>query len=268
MVNDPYAELKRVFAALRHPQTGCPWDLEQTHESLRRFMLEEAYEAVDAIDSGTSEELKGELGDVLLQVALHSQIASESGVFDLDDVARTITEKMIRRHPHVFADKHYASLDEQKQDWEAIKKSERNDGVNSISAAGVLDGVAKAQPSLQRAHQLQKRASSVGFDWKDMAPVFDKVEEEIEEIREALEQKESLQRVQEEVGDLLFACVNLARHVGVHAEEALRLGNKKFEARFACVERAAAKQGKELAACSLDEMEAWWQEAKKNDRGM
>lgn len=266
-MNSPYDELKRVFAALRHPDTGCPWDLEQTHASLARFAIEEAYEVVDAIEHGTTDDLRDELGDLLLQVALHSQIASENGDFDLDDVAQAINAKMIRRHPHVFADKTYASLDEQKRDWESIKQQERSAAVEKPSAR-LLEGVSRAQPALQRAHQLQKRAASVGFDWSEPEPVFAKIEEEMAEIRDALEKGESPSRIQEEIGDLLFATVNLARHLGVHAEEALRLGNNKFETRFASVEDEAARGGKELAACSLEEMELWWQQSKKDDRSV
>lgn len=260
---DPYLELIRVFKALRDPETGCPWDVAQTHQSLTRFVLEEAYEVVDAIEHGTTEDLRDELGDLLLQVALHAQIASESDEFVLDDVVNGLNAKMIRRHPHVFGDVSYDSIDAQKQAWDDIKKLERGQKEED-KPSSVLDDVTLAQPALQRAHQLQKRAASVGFDWTELPPVFEKLHEEISEVQEAIEIGESQQRIEEEVGDILFAAVNLARHLGVNAEEALRRGNNKFAGRFQEVEQSAVSSGRSLPECTLEEMEAWWEESKKS----
>ncbi|CAG0910705.1 unnamed protein product, partial [Cyprideis torosa] len=260
--------LKAVIAALRDPQSGCPWDIAQTHASLTRYALEEAYEVVDAIEHGSMADLRDELGDLLLQVVLHARIAEEAGHFVLEDVVQGLTRKMVRRHPHVFSDRRYDSIEEQKADWEAIKQQERGQTAENNMPPRVLAGVAHAQPALQRAHQLQKRAASVGFDWDDLSPVFSKIEEEVAEIRDALAQQEPEHRIREEVGDLLFATVNLARHLGVNAEEALRKGNHKFEARFASVEDAAQMQGRDLTVCSLEEMEQWWQAAKLQDKAV
>lgn len=268
-MSDAYLELIRIFKALRDPQTGCPWDVEQTHQSLIRYALEEAYEVVDAIEHGSMDDLRDELGDMLLQVALHSQIASESGQFDLNDVVNGLNAKMVRRHPHVFGDVSYDSIDEQKKAWDEIKKQERGGtDTHSVAEASALDGVSLSQPALQRAHQLQKKAASVGFDWTDLPPVFDKLEEEIAEVKDALDTGEAHERVAEEIGDLLFAAVNLARHLGVNAEEALRRGSNKFVDRFYQVENKARVAGHELPECSLEEMEVWWQQAKDQDKSV
>ncbi|MGV6857736.1 MAG: nucleoside triphosphate pyrophosphohydrolase [bacterium] len=264
---DAIERLLDVVAALRQPETGCPWDLKQTHRSLIPFLVEEAYEVVDSIETGDSNHLCEELGDVLLQVALHARIAEEAGHFNFDDVAAGIAEKLVRRHPHVFADTTYANEAEQKAAWEAFKDQERrlkNELPRTESSA--LDGVAGSLPALMRAQRLQKRAARVGFDWPDSGPVFDKIEEEFLEVRQALDTQEGEERVAEEVGDLLFAVVNLSRHLGIDAEEALRKGNKKFETRFHGVEAKAATEGRSLNDAPLEQLESWWGQVKEDEK--
>ncbi len=258
-------ELLEVIAALRHPETGCPWDLKQTHRSLIPFLVEESYEVIDRIERDDAPGLREELGDVLLQVLLHARIAEEAGQFDFHDIAKGLSNKLVRRHPHVFSDVSYASEAEQKAAWEAFKQQER-EAADASPATSALDGVAPSLPALMRAHQLQKRAARVGFDWDEPGPVFDKIEEELAEVREVLQQGESKQRLREEIGDLLFAVVNLSRHLGINAEEALRQGNHKFEHRFRQVEASARKAGQSTEDVALEQLEAWWEEAKNAER--
>ncbi|VAW70259.1 Nucleoside triphosphate pyrophosphohydrolase MazG [hydrothermal vent metagenome] len=253
-------KLLDIMTALRDPQTGCPWDIKQTCKTIVPYTLEEAYEVADAIENGDMQELKSELGDLLFQVVFYAQIAKEHGDFDFSDVVDAISEKLINRHPHVFSDEKdtdEASLNEK---WEQSKALER-DKSSASGQASILSGVAKALPSLTRAQKLQKRAAREGFDWPTMEPVIAKIEEELEELKEAVKEQEP-SHIFEEAGDLLFSCVNLARHLEVDSEEALRACNQKFEQRFFYIEKHLQQAGRTLGACTLDELEALWQEAK------
>jgi len=249
------------MASLRDPKTGCPWDIKQTFESLIPYTLEEAYEVADSIERGHIDELKDELGDLMFQVVFYAQIAKEQNLFEFNDVINAINDKLIRRHPHVFSDEKYQNETTLNEAWEKSKVAER-DHRSTAEQASILDGVAAALPSLKRSQKLQKRAARAGFDWPDVAPVFEKIEEEIEEIKQAIKEKDP-QHIKEEVGDLLFACTNLARHLDVDAEEALRHGNKKFEKRFNFIEDRLAEQKKKMQQCSLQELEEIWQQSKQ-----
>ena len=265
--------LLEVMARLRDPDGGCPWDLEQSFETIAPYTIEEAYEVAEAIRQGDRAALRDELGDLLLQVVFHAQMAREDGSFDFDAVARGIAEKMIRRHPHVFGGEDgdaRVSAPAQTRAWEAQKAAERE---ASAAAEGrrpsVLDGVALALPALLRAEKLQKRAARVGFDWPASAPVFDKVVEEVDELRDAASSQASDPAgtaVAEELGDLLFACVNLARHLGVDAEAALRGANAKFTARFHHVEAALAESGRSAEEVGPAELDRLWENAKRTER--
>ena len=266
--------LLEVMARLRDPAGGCPWDLEQSFETIAPYTIEEAYEVAEAIRQDDREALRDELGDLLLQVVFHAQMAREDGSFDFDQVARGIADKMIRRHPNVFGDEDSEarrSARAQMRSWEAQKATEREARAHAEGRRpSVLDGVALALPALLRAEKLQKRAARVGFDWPDRAPVFDKVLEEVAELREAAAatgaSKAADPAVSEEVGDLLFACVNLARHLGVEPEGALRAANAKFTARFRHVEAALANSGREADKVGLEELDRLWDEAKQAER--
>ena len=259
---EPLARLLAVMAWLRDRQHGCPWDIDQTFKTIAPYTIEEAYEVADAIERDDLPALKEELGDLLLQVVYHSQMASEAGAFRFEDVAAAIAEKMVDRHPHVFGDLKIADADAQTISWEARKAAERaKKGVEP--SAGALDGVARALPALLRAEKLQKRAARVGFDWKTIGPVIDKIEEELGELRSEIEAGKTDQtRITDELGAVLFAVANLARHCTVDPEAALRSTNDKFEKRFRYVEQQLAAQGKKPADATLEEMEALWQEAK------
>ncbi len=242
-------------------RNGCPWDRKQTHKSLKPYVIEEAYEVVSAIDSGDPSKLKDELGDLLLQVVLHAQIAKGSGKFGIEDVIKSISEKMVRRHPHVFSGKKASSVEQVWKNWEAIKKTENGPG------GSILDTVPSAMPALYRAEKLQKKASRVGFDWDDVAGAWSKVHEEINEIRELLPgKKKNLSHLEEELGDLLFAVTNVTRKLGLRAEECLDGANKKFTRRFKSIEKAAKRSGKDLHDMSLDEMEKLWEKAKSSEK--
>ena len=254
-------KLLDIMASLRNPDSGCPWDIKQTFQTIVPYTLEEAYEVADSIERGEMAELKDELGDLLFQVVFYAQMAKEQGSFEFDDVLAAINGKLIRRHPHVFDDADYKDEQTLHEAWEQAKASERDDRAEQ-EQAGILDGVAKALPALKRAQKLQKRAASVGFDWPEVAPVLDKIEEEIRELREAMADQDKTAQF-EETGDLLFSCVNLARHLDLDAEEALRHGNAKFERRFGAVEQGVVESGKEFKQHSLDELEALWQMSKK-----
>lgn len=260
-----------VMARLRDPSGGCPWDLAQDFATIAPYTIEEAYEVAEAIRHDDMTALKEELGDLLLQVAYHAQMAKERGAFDFDSVAGAIADKMIRRHPHVFGDARIDSARAQTIAWEEQKAGERRAKATADGAPpSVLDGVALALPALLRAEKLQKRAARVGFDWPEAAQVFDKIDEELAEIRHALEQPpadptERAAMLQDELGDLLFACANLARHLNVDPEGALRGTNAKFERRFRFIEAALARAGRAPADASLEEMEALWQEAKRSE---
>ena len=254
-------QLLDIMASLRDPQTGCPWDIKQTFESIVPHTLEEAYEVADSIERGQMDELKDELGDLMFQVVFYAQMAKEQKLFEFDDVVKAINDKLIRRHPHVFADEKYSDETALNEAWENSKASER-DSREGTGQASILDGVAHTLPALKRSQKIQKRAARAGFDWPNVEPVFEKIQEEIEEVKQAMQQKNQ-QHIKDEVGDLIFACVNLARHVDVDAEEALRHGNKKFEKRFNYIEEDLAAKGKQMDQCALDELEEIWQQSKK-----
>ena len=295
-----------IMAQLRDPQSGCPWDVKQTMESLTRYTIEEAYEVADAIATGDMHDIKDELGDLLFQVVFYAQIASESRAFSFDDVAKSISDKLVRRHPHVFANAlasegvsdtnenvkvertqlNDSALNAQ---WDAIKaqekqlKKQRLKQDDEAIEPSILDSVPKGMPALMYAQKLQKACAKVGFDWPDAAPVIGKVREEVEEIQQELDFKQraqgalnagvaplnsgvpdNQQAIEEEIGDALFAMVNLARHCKVDADTALRNASNKFANRFKGVERLAAEQGDKLDALTLDEMEALWQQVKQS----
>jgi len=255
--------LLRVMARLRAPEGGCPWDLEQSFATIAPYTIEEAYEVADAIARGDLDELEGELGDLLLQVVYHAQMAKEAGRFDFEAVAEGIAAKMIRRHPHVFGAAEVASAAAQTRAWEETKAAERADRAAARGTRhGLLDDVPLALPALLRAQKLQRRAARVGFDWGELAPVIAKLEEELGELKSEIAAAGPPERLEGEIGDLLFAAVNLARHLGVDGEAALRATNAKFERRFRAIERALAAAGRRLEDASLDEMEALWQQAK------
>jgi MazG family protein len=259
----PIQRLLQVMARLRDPDGGCPWDLEQDFSTIAPYTIEEAYEVADAIARGDLAHLKDELGDLLLQVVYHAQMAEEAGLFDFDQVAAAIADKMIRRHPHVFGTAEVDSARAQSHAWEAVKAAERASKAGAAEGShGVLDDVPLALPALVRAAKLQRRAARVGFDWPEPVQVLDKVEEEIAELRAELKSQANQDRLTDEIGDLLFAAVNLARHLDVDGEAALRQANAKFERRFRAIEEALRARGRRLEDASLDEMEALWQRAK------
>ena len=255
--------LLEIMAALRTPKTGCPWDLQQTFSTIAPYTLEEAYEVADAIARNDLAELKEELGDLLLQVVFHARMAQEQGAFDFGDVVEAITQKLIRRHPHVFGDKRADHPDAVKGLWEEIKAQEKA-ARGRAKEQGALAGVPVALPALTRALKLQEKAGKVGFDWNDPRAVLRKIREEADEIEAALAGGASAQAAAE-VGDLLFAAVNLARHLHADPEALLRATNQKFERRFAAIERALAAQGKAPQDATLAEMDALWDEAKASE---
>jgi MazG family protein len=247
--------LRAIMAALREPMTGCPWDLEQNFATIAPYTIEEAYEVVDAIQSGDRKHLCEELGDLLLQPIYHAQMAAEEGSFTLDDVIEGVVSKMIRRHPHVFGDDQARAVGVAKGFWESNKAKERSQ--KGEPARRVLDGVPLALPGLTRAFKLQAKAAKVGFDWPHVDHVYDKLSEEIVELKEAPEEKRA-----EELGDLLFVMANLARHYGIDPEVALRGANAKFERRFRFIEDELEKRGKAPAQSDLTEMDSLWDESK------
>jgi len=260
--------LVEVMAKLRSPDGGCPWDLEQNFATIAPYTIEEAYEVADAIERQDMPSLRDELGDLLLQVVFHARMAQEAGQFDLRQVTDGISDKMVRRHPHVFGDTVVKTSEAQTKAWEEHKENERREQAESFGRrSSTLDGVAVGLPALLRALKLQRRAARVGFDWPDAQDVLAKMQEELDEIRAELNGGRKPERVLDEVGDLLFVCANLARHLDVDPEAALRHANSKFERRFRHVERRLADQGRDLAGSTLDEMEALWQEAKKSEKG-
>ncbi|WP_371168927.1 nucleoside triphosphate pyrophosphohydrolase [Aliiroseovarius sp. 2305UL8-7] len=265
LVNNPHGGMERlreIMRRLRDPQTGCPWDIEQSFATIAPYTIEEAYEVADAIEREAWDELKGELGDLLFQSVFHAQMAEEAGLFTFDDVADTMSNKMVARHPHVFGDEtRDKSAEQQTHDWETIKAAERANKAQQ----GVLDGVAIGLPALLRAVKLQKRAARVGFDWPNIGPVLDKINEEAQELAEARDTL-SQTEVREEMGDLLFVVANLARHLDVEPEEALRHANAKFERRFQGIERRLASEGREPREATLEEMDALWEQEKADER--
>lgn len=265
--SNPTDRLRAVMAKLRDPDGGCPWDVEQTFATIAPYTIEEAYEVADAIQRGDMAGLRDELGDLLLQVFFHARMAEEAGHFDYDDVARAIADKMVRRHPHVFGDADIATAEAQTVHWEDLKARERAEkGATAEKDASALDGVAIPLPALTRAEKLQKRAARIGFDWPEAAPVIAKIEEELAELRAEMDGGTSRARLEEEMGDLLFAVANLARHLKIDPETALRRGNHKFEDRFRRMEKRLRGQGLDPAESSLDEMEAAWQAEKAHDK--
>jgi ATP diphosphatase len=255
--------LIEIMAALRTPGSGCPWDLEQTFDTIAPYTLEEAYEVADAIARGDLDHLKDELGDLLLQVVFHARMAQEQSKFDFGGVVEAITTKLIRRHPHVFADEHGQTAEAVKGMWERIKAEEKAD--RGEEPEGALSGVAVALPALTRALKLQNKAGQVGFDWNDPRAVLAKIREEADEIEAALDAQDE-SHAATEVGDLLFAVVNLARHLQADPEGILRATNRKFERRFASIERALAAQGKRPQDATLAEMDALWDAAKEEEK--
>ncbi|MBZ9810767.1 nucleoside triphosphate pyrophosphohydrolase [Mesorhizobium sp. BR1-1-9] len=264
------SRLIEIMAALRAPKTGCPWDIEQDFSTIAPYTIEEAYEVADAIARGDLDDLRDELGDLLLQVVYHAQMAEEAGEFAFGDVVQAITTKMIRRHPHVFGDEQARSAGMAKGMWEKIKAQEKAEKRSARLARGLdpedngkgfLDSVPIALPALTRALKLQEKAARVGFDWSEAAPILDKIEEEIGELREALAKGQTAE-IKDEFGDMLFAVVNLGRHLKLDSEAALSGTNEKFRSRFHYVEQALEKSGSSLEKADLDEMEALWQKAK------
>lgn len=256
--------LLAVMASLRDPQTGCAWDLKQDFRSLLPYTLEEAYEVADAIERGDFDDLRDELGDLLLQVVFQARIAEEQGLFDFEQVADGIANKLVRRHPHVFGDTVFADDAAFKRAWEQAKLDEQRSKPAAAQAGSVLDGIAGALPALLRAEKLQKRAARFGFDWPEAEPVFAKLHEELDELRQALAAGNQA-HVEEEMGDLLFAAVNLARHLNIAPEAALRSANAKFVRRFQYIERCLREQDRALEQASLDELDALWEQAKARE---
>jgi ATP diphosphatase len=262
-----FAKLLAIMAKLRDPNGGCPWDLDQSFRTIVPHTIEEAYEVADAIEHDDMEGLKGELGDLLFQAVFYAQMAREAGTFTMADILEALNAKMIKRHPHVFGDLAIADAAEQTHAWERQKADERAaDAAAKGRKPSALDGVTTGLPALTRAGKLQNRAARVGFDWPEPAQVLDKITEEVAEIRAALADQAPKEAVAEEIGDLLFAVVNLARHLEIDGETALRAANRKFERRFRRVEELLAAAGKEPAGSTLDEMEAAWVQAKREER--
>jgi len=254
-----FQQFVALIARLRAPG-GCPWDREQTHHSLKPMTIEEAYEVLEAIEDGDDGHLAGELGDLLLQVVFHAQIAADEGRFAIGDVIRSVSDKMVRRHPHVFGDQGASSSGEVLRNWEAIKRAEQKERGEAASAS-MLDSVSRRLPAVMEAYQMATKASRVGFDWPDTGGVLDKVEEELGEVREAVARGDA-RAAAAEVGDLLFAAVNLARLLGEDPESALKAANRKFRRRFRYVEERLRERGLSPAESTLGEMESLWTEAK------
>lgn len=267
-----FDHLVEIMARLRNPQNGCPWDVKQTFETIAPYTIEEAYEVADAIYNGTREDIRDELGDLLLQVVFHARIAEEEGSFNVADVARGVSNKMINRHPHVFADDAHSDAssqqpldaDGQKINWEDIKAEERA----QKGKIGVLDDVAVGLPPMLRALKLQKRAARVGYDWEHINDVFAKMDEETAELKaELAAEAPDIDAIKDEIGDILFVAVNLARKAGIDPETALMGCNQKFERRFRYIEQQIENNNKNINDLSLDEMESFWQDAKKLESG-
>ena len=250
-----------IMNALRTPETGCPWDLEQTFETIAPYTVEEAYEVADAIEHGDMDDLRNELGDLLFQVVFHSQLSKELHEFDFNDVAEAISEKMLRRHPHVFGDEQMRGSDAQTIAWEAMKAEERATKTDSSEPTSALDDVALTLPAMIRSQKLQKRAARVGFDWPNASDILDKLDEETSELKAANANQDE-QNIEEELGDMMFVVVNLCRKLGVDAEESLKKANQKFERRFRGMERLSEKQGTVFSDLNLEQQEQLWQEIK------
>jgi len=259
-------KLLKIMADLRSPESGCPWDIKQSFKSIAAYTVEEAYEVADAIERKDMDDLKSELGDLLFQVVFHSQMASEQNQFDFADVVNSINDKLIRRHPHVFGDDETRDEAKLNNDWEKHKKKERAEksqaGQNS-QVKSYLAGIAGTMPALRWSEKLQKRAAHHGFDWDGIDPVFDKLQEEIAELRAEIDIEDNQERITDEMGDILFASVNLSHHLGVNPEQALRDSNRKFISRFEVVEQLLNDDGKRMEDCSVTVLEEYWRKAKK-----
>jgi MazG family protein len=256
---DDIQRLLNIMARLRDPQRGCPWDLQQTFDTVAPHTIEEAYEVNDAISRRDLEGLRDELGDLLFQVVFHSRIAEEHGAFRFTDVVTAISDKMVRRHPHVFGDAKVHSAAEQTLAWETHKSAERGADKNA------LDGIARTLPALTRATKLQRRAALVGFDWADATAALEKVFEECDELKSAIQNDADTHRIEDEMGDLIFTCVNVARKLSIDPEGALRKANDKFERRFRRIEALLAAEGGRIQDVSMDKMESLWQQAKAEE---
>lgn len=254
--------LLHIMSRLRDPEKGCPWDQQQTYKSIVPHTLEEAYEVADTIEREKYDELRDELGDLLFQIVFYCQLAGEEQRFEFADVVTAICDKLESRHPHVFGDVKYDNVEQQTAAWEALKKQERSEK-SASEANSILDGIAHTLPAISLAQKIQKRAAQVGFDWPDWQGVISKLHEEISELQQAWLDEQARQ---EEIGDLLFTCVNLARHAGCDPEASLRHANRKFEQRFRAMEYLAREQGVELAEQTADQLETWWERV-KNDLG-
>ena len=269
MPNDNMARLLEIMAALRTPGTGCPWDLEQDFKSIIPYTLEEAHEVAETIEQGDMDALKSELGDLLFQMVFYARLAQEQNLFDFTDVVDAVNEKMVRRHPHVFGeqDKALSSADIEGQ-WERIKEAEKTTGGQAAPTAksSVLEGVPITLPALSRAIKLQNKAAKVGFDWPSLAPVFEKMREELHELEHEIDSQSSPERIEDEFGDVLFVVANVARHLKIDPEQALRLANNKFVRRFEVIEELLLAAGKTPSDSNLEEMEEFWQIAKQREK--
>ena len=259
---DKFDKLLKIIETLRSPE-GCPWDREQTHESLKPYAIEEAHEVAEAVDGGNPEMIADELGDLLLQVVLHAQIGKEQGTFTIEDVLDTLSAKMVRRHPHVFSDTEVSGTGEVLKNWEAIKKQEKA----KKDHKSVMDGIPLSLPGLYRAGKIQKKAARVGFDWPDTAGPIHKIQEEIEEFSREIETGDR-QAMISEFGDILFSLVNLSRKMDFDAEDSLRMATSKFEKRFRQVEKFAEEEKRDMHDCTLEELDAWWDRAKEREKGV
>ncbi|MBD3166263.1 nucleoside triphosphate pyrophosphohydrolase [bacterium] len=257
--------LAAIMRILREPN-GCPWDRKQTHQSLRPYLLEEAYEVLEVLDNGDYEELREELGDLLLQIVFHARIAAEEGRFELKDSIRAIREKLIERHPHVFGELKLDTADDVRDNWEKIKLNTRNGGKKKDQPKGTLSGVPHALPALTRAFRVQEKMAGVGFDWPSAHGALDKLDEEIEEAREAI-LSGNREAAEEEIGDLLFSVVNAARLSGFGAEESLRRSTEKVIGRFEMMERMVREDGKQVPDLNLEQLDVYWERAKKRQKG-
>lgn len=262
--NYSLSDLLAIMAALRDPENGCPWDLKQHFGSIVPHTLEEAYEVADAIERGDLTALPGELGDLLFQVVFYARLGEEQALFNFGDVVQSISHKLVARHPHVFGGAEFADEAAIKANWETTKAAERL--ARDSSATSVLDDIPQALPSLSRANKIQKRCASVGFDWRELPPVVDKIREELDEVMEEVNAPErNADRIADELGDLLFSCVNLVRHLKQDPEQVLRRANTKFERRFRALEQAVLADGKASRDCSLAELDGYWEQVKSRE---
>ena len=261
-------KLVEIMRSLRDPDNGCPWDLEQNFQSLIPYTIEEAYEVADAIEQNNLEDIKDELGDLLFQIIFYSQLAKEQNAFDFYDVAEAIGEKLIRRHPHVFSDAQIKNSEEQTKEWEKIKQEEREiKSIKNLSELSILDDVSRALPSLMRSEKLQKRAAREGFDWSNIQDVMLKVNEELTQVQQELNADvQDKEKIEDEIGDLFFSCINLSRHAGLNAEQCVRKANLKFERRFRELEKTANNNGLQINEIHTDGLEKLWHEVKSREK--